>query len=85
MLGATFAHDSKTILFLYPRISLLFMSNTQQLDSYVAHEKKSLAELDIEISDLRTRIRELQEEIALIRLKIPDCPCGNTMVSTHQE
>ncbi len=58
------------------------MSNTQQLDSCVASEKKSVAELDREIHDLRQRIRELQEEIALIRLKIPDCPCGNTMTST---
>jgi hypothetical protein len=30
---------------------------------------------------LRKEIQHLYEEIDLIRMRIPTCPCGNTMVS----
>lgn len=38
-----------------------------------------------ELESMQKEISYLKEEIILVRARIPDCPCGNTMVSTIDE
>ena len=58
------------------------MPNTLQSNDDIARFIEMVAK-DNEL--LRKEIQHIYEELELLRLRIPECPCGNTMVSVTEK